>query len=88
MSGWTSASMRGESLFKFPKNLILLAGMEQVWANHGYIAIRFDADGIDGERYAYPYGRVVGSSVEQTKILVETISTRNNQIDDYSHDYK
>jgi hypothetical protein len=43
---------------------------EQVWNNHGDVAILFDADGIEIDRYAYPYERVMGSDADDTKILV------------------
>jgi len=43
---------------------------EQVWNNRGDMAILFDADGIEIDRYVYPHKRVMGSSAEHHKILV------------------
>lgn len=45
---------------------------EQVWNNHGDMAILFDANGIEIDRYVYPYERVMGSSAEHHKILVQS----------------
>lgn len=44
---------------------------EQVWNNHGDMAILFDADGNEVDRYAYPYKRVMGSSAEQRRMLIQ-----------------
>jgi hypothetical protein len=53
---------------------------EQVWNNRGDMAILFDADGNEIDRYAYPHGRVMGSSAEHRKMLVQ--STDGHQIID------
>jgi len=53
---------------------------EQVWNNHGDMAILFDADGNEIDRYAYPHGRVMGSSAEHRKMLVQ--NTDGQQIFD------
>jgi hypothetical protein len=45
---------------------------EQVWNNVGDVAILFDADGVEVDRYTYPHERVMGSSTEQTKMLVQS----------------
>ena len=45
---------------------------EQVWNNRGDMAILFDADGIEIDRYVYPHERVMGSSAEQHKMLVQS----------------
>jgi hypothetical protein len=45
---------------------------EQVWNNHGDMAILFDADGNEIDRYAYPHERVMGSSAEHRKRLVQS----------------
>jgi hypothetical protein len=43
---------------------------EQVWNNHGDIAILFDANGQEIDRYSYPHERMLGSSANRRKILV------------------
>jgi len=45
---------------------------EQVWNNHGDVAILFDADGAEIDRYVYPHERVMGSSAEHHKMLVQS----------------
>ena len=45
---------------------------EQVWNNRGDMAILFDVDGVVVDRYAYPHKRVMGSSAENAKLLVQT----------------
>jgi hypothetical protein len=44
---------------------------EQVWNNRGDMAILFDTDGNEIDRYAYPHDRVMGSSAEHRKMLVQ-----------------
>jgi len=53
---------------------------EQVWNNRGDMAILFDTDGNEIDRYAYPHKRVMGSSAEHRKMLVH--STDGQQIFD------
>jgi hypothetical protein len=45
---------------------------EQVWNNHGDLAILFDANGVEIDRFVYPHERVMGSSAENRKRLVES----------------
>lgn len=45
---------------------------EQVWNNHGDMAILFDADGFEIDRYVYPHERIMGSSAEHHKTLVQS----------------
>jgi hypothetical protein len=44
---------------------------EQVWNNRGDMAILFDSNGIEIDRYVYPHKRIMGSSAEQQKMLVQ-----------------
>ena len=48
----------------------LLWTTEQIWNNHGDIAILFDANGQEIDRYSYPHGRVMGSSAKRRKVLL------------------
>jgi hypothetical protein len=43
---------------------------DQVWNNHGDIAILFDANGQEIDRYSYPHKRVLGSSANRRKVLL------------------
>jgi hypothetical protein len=43
---------------------------EQVWNNHGDLAILFDANGVEIDRFVYPHVRVMGSTAEYRKRLV------------------
>jgi hypothetical protein len=43
---------------------------EQVWNNRGDLAMLFDADGNEVDRYGYPNKRVMGSSAERCKVLI------------------
>jgi hypothetical protein len=49
----------------------LLWTNEQVWNNHGDLAILFDANGVEIDRFVYPHERVMGSSAEHRKRLVQ-----------------
>ena len=35
---------------------------EQLWNNQGDVAVLFDANGREVDRYAYPHGRIMGSA--------------------------
>lgn len=48
----------------------LLWTTDQVWNNHGDIAILFDANGFEIDRYSYPHARVLGSSAIRRKVLI------------------
>ena len=99
MSGWVLASVRGQTFYSFPDDLIfapdmvvvvqsgqqkskqsddqgawpkLLWTMNQVWNNRGDMAILFDANGAEIDRYSYPHERVMGSSAKRRKILRRT----------------
>jgi hypothetical protein len=43
---------------------------EQIWNNHGDIAILFDANGQEIDRYSYPHERLMGSSANRRKVLL------------------
>jgi hypothetical protein len=43
---------------------------DQVWNNHGDIAILFDANGLEIDRFSYPHERVLGSSAKRQKVLL------------------
>ena len=45
---------------------------EQVWNNRGDMAILFDVNGIEIDRYVYPHKRLMGSSAEHHKLLVQS----------------
>jgi hypothetical protein len=45
---------------------------DQIWNNHGDIAILFDANGTEIDRYAYPHLRQMGSSDECRKMLTHS----------------
>ena len=44
----------------------------QIWNNRGDIAILFDANGQEIDRYSYPHERVMGSSANRRKVLLRT----------------
>ena len=50
------------------KNLLWTIG--QVWNNHSDTAILFDANGLEIDRLSYPHERVMGSSANRRKILI------------------
>ena len=49
----------------------LLWTIGQVWNNHSDTAILFDANGLEIDRHSYPYERVMGSSANRRKILMD-----------------
>ena len=49
----------------------LLWTIGQVWNNHSDTAILFDANGLEIDRHSYPYERVMGSSANRRKILID-----------------
>ncbi len=57
-----------------PKNTDVSADflwtMDQIWNNRGDIAILFDANGLEIDRYSYPHERVLGSSDNRRKVLI------------------
>jgi hypothetical protein len=46
---------------------------EQVWNNHGDMAIVFDADGVEVDRRAYPHERIMGSDDKHTMMLIQNV---------------
>jgi hypothetical protein len=48
---------------------------EQIWNNHGDVAILFDANGVEIDRFVYPFERVMGSSAEHRKRLVQSLDS-------------
>jgi hypothetical protein len=49
----------------------LLWTINQVWNNHSDTAILFDANGLEIDRHSYPHKRVMGSSTNHRKILMQ-----------------
>jgi hypothetical protein len=49
----------------------LLWTINQVWNNHSDTAILFDANGLEIDRHSYPHKRVMGSSANHRKILMQ-----------------
>jgi hypothetical protein len=45
---------------------------DQIWNNHGDIAVLFDANGLEIDRFSYPHERVLGSSANRRKVLLPT----------------
>ncbi len=112
LSGWVLASLRGQSFFLFPDDLIIYPGLtavvhsgqqesrkasrlqdawvdllwttDQVWNNRGDIAILFDTNGLEIDRYSYPHERIMGSSANRRKILLR-IGDGYEIVDDTHH---
>jgi len=49
----------------------LLWTINQVWNNQSDTAILFDANGLEIDRHSYPHKRVMGSSANHRKILMQ-----------------
>lgn len=47
----------------------LLWTHEQMWNNRGDVAVLFDCDGLEVDRYAYPHKRITGSAASRLKRL-------------------
>ena len=54
----------------------LLWTEEQVWNNQGDVAVLFDANGLEVDRYAYPHGRIMGSADKRPMRLLRDGETR------------
>ena len=48
----------------------LLWTEEQVWNNQGDVAVLFDANGLEVDRYAYPHERIQGSADKRPLCLL------------------
>ena len=64
----------------------LLWTTEQIWNNHGDIAILFDANGQEIDRYSYPHERVMGSSANRRKVLLRNPSQEPGLFDDDNYE--
>jgi hypothetical protein len=53
----------------------LLWTPEQVWNNRRDVAVLFDPDGWEVDRWAYPHARVLGSSARRRKRLMREAET-------------
>lgn len=49
----------------------LLWTTDQGWNNHADTAIVFDADGLEVDRYSYPFERMMWSRASRRKILIK-----------------
>ena len=48
---------------------------EQMWNNRGDVAVLFDSNGLEVDRYTYPHKRILGSAVQHRKQLVRDSGT-------------
>ena len=53
-----------------PHELQLVWAHEQMWNNGGDMAVLFDANGVEVDRYAYPHERIMGSGNRRRKRLL------------------
>ena len=64
----------------------LLWTTDQIWNNHGDIAILFDANGQEIDRYSYPHERVMGSSANRRKVLLRNPKRESGLSHDNSYE--